>query len=70
MNGDGDNARSAAVVVALDGSHARARPVARRQRSEAGAIGRRVGAQLIADGADEILADARRAQGAVEGIQP
>ena len=69
MNGDGATLELTAVVVALDGSRA-VRGRSRGARSEAGAIGRRVGAQLIADGADEILADARRAQGAVEGIQP
>ena len=58
-----------AVVVALDGSRA-VRGRARGARSEAAVIGRRVGEQLIADGADEILAEARQAQGAVEGIQP
>jgi hydroxymethylbilane synthase len=58
-----------AVVVALDGSRA-VRGQARGPRAEAADLGTRLGAQLIADGADEILADARRAQGAVEGIQP
>ena len=58
-----------AVVVALDGSRA-VRANARGPRSDARGIGARVGAQLIADGADAILAEARHAQGAVEGIQP
>jgi hydroxymethylbilane synthase len=58
-----------AVVVALDGSRA-VRGQAQGPRSSAASLGARVGAQLIADGADGILADARRAQGAVEGIQP
>ncbi len=58
-----------AVVVALDGSRA-VRGQARGPRAEAADLGTRLGAQLIADGADEILADARGAQGAVEGIQP
>jgi hydroxymethylbilane synthase len=58
-----------AVVVALDGSKAvRARE--RGPTAEAAALGARVGAALLADGADEILADARHTQGAVEGIQP
>jgi hydroxymethylbilane synthase len=58
-----------AVVVSLDGSRA-VRGHAMGSRRDAAAIGARVGAQLIADGADEILAAARRAAGAVQGIQP
>jgi len=58
-----------AVVVALDGSRA-VRANARGPRSDARGIGARVGAQLLADGADAILSEARHAQGAVEGIQP
>jgi hydroxymethylbilane synthase len=58
-----------AVVVALDGSRA-VRGQARGPRADAADLGTRLGAQLIADGADEILAEARGAQGAVEGIQP
>jgi hydroxymethylbilane synthase len=47
-----------AAVVSLDGSRAvRARADGRRE--DAAAIGARVGTQLIADGADEILASAR-----------
>ena len=67
--GDGDTLELVAIVVALDGSRA-VRGQAHGSRSDAAAIGKGVGAQLIADGADEILADARHAQGAVEGIQP
>jgi len=66
---DGKTLSLAAVVVALDGSRA-VRGQAHGPRAEAADLGTRLGAQLIADGADEILADARRAQGAVEGIQP
>ncbi len=58
-----------AVVISLDGSRAISGS-ARGSRSEAAAIGARVGAQLIADGAGDILADARHAAGASEGIQP
>jgi hydroxymethylbilane synthase len=58
-----------AVVVALDGSRA-VRANARGPRSDARGIGARVGAQLLADGADAILSEARHTQGAVEGIQP
>ena len=66
---DGETLSLAAVVVALDGSRA-VRGQARGPRAEAADLGTRLGAQLIADGAGEILADAHRAQGAVEGIQP
>jgi hypothetical protein len=33
-------------------------------------LGAELGAKLLADGADEILAEVRRAQAAVGGIQP
>jgi hydroxymethylbilane synthase len=59
----------AAVVVALDGSRA-VRGQVRGSHAEAADLGARLGAQLIADGASEILAEARGKQGAVEGIQP
>jgi hydroxymethylbilane synthase len=66
---DRDRIEMIAVVVALDGSKAvRGRGDA--PCAEAAALGARIGAQLIADGADEILADAARVHGAVEGIQP
>ena len=58
-----------AVVVALDGSRA-LRAQERGPRSDAASLGARVGAQLLAAGAGEILAQATRAHGAVEGIQP
>jgi len=66
---DGDRIELVAVVVALDGSKA-VRANGGASRAEAAALGARLGAQLIADGADEILAEAARAHGAVEGIQP
>ena len=66
---DGDALSLLAVVVALDGSRA-VRGQTHGTRAEAAALGARLGAQLIADGAGEILVDARHAQGAVEGIQP
>jgi hydroxymethylbilane synthase len=66
---DGDALDLIAVVVALDGSRA-VRGQARGSRADAAALGAHVAGQLIADGADEILAEARRVQGAVEGIQP
>jgi len=58
-----------AVVISLDGRRA-VRGTGRGKPSEAAVIGARVGRQLLADGAGEILAEAQRAQGAVEGIQP
>jgi hydroxymethylbilane synthase len=57
----GENLELLATVVAIDGSraiHARARG----PRQEAAAIGSRMGARLLADGADEILAHARISQ--------
>ena len=66
---DRDRIEIVAAVIALDGSKAvRGRGDA--PRSDAAALGARIGAQLIADGADDILAEAARAHGAVEGIQP
>ena len=66
---DGDGLELVAAVVALDGSRA-VRGRERAPRHDAAALGRRVGAQLLRDGADEILAEAAKAQAAVEGIQP
>jgi hydroxymethylbilane synthase len=66
---DGDRLELVAAVVALDGSRAvRERGIG--ARAEAAALGARVGTALLAQGADDILAEARRGQGAVEGIQP
>ncbi|MGE5246433.1 MAG: hydroxymethylbilane synthase [Betaproteobacteria bacterium] len=58
-----------AAVLALDGSRA-VHGEARGPVTDAAGVGARVGAQLIADGAGDILAEVRRAQGAVEGLQP
>jgi hydroxymethylbilane synthase len=66
---EGDMLSLVAVVVALDGSRA-VRAQSRGTRAQAAELGARLGEQLIAEGAGEILADARRVQGAVEGIQP
>jgi hydroxymethylbilane synthase len=66
---DGEAFDLVAVVVALDGSRA-VRGQASGPRSQAAAIGAQVGARLIQEGAGEILADARRAQTAVKGLQP
>lgn len=58
-----------AAVVALDGTRI-VRATARGARTEARDIGTRVAEHLMAEGATEILADARRAEGHVEGLQP
>jgi len=66
---DDDTIELVAAVIALDGSKAiRAQGTA--PRHEATLLGRTVAQDLLSQGADEILADARRVQGAVEGIQP
>jgi hydroxymethylbilane synthase len=65
---DGETSELVAAVVALDGSRA-VRGSARGRRTEARALGARVGAKLIADGADEILADARSQQSTVASRQ-
>jgi hydroxymethylbilane synthase len=67
--GSNDELDLVAVVVSLDGRRAISGR-GRGRRDQAAAIGARVGAQLLADGAGEILADAHRAQGTVQGIQP
>ena len=56
---DGDELELLAAVVSLDGSRA-VRGQARGPRREAAALGARVAAQLLADGADQILLDARQ----------
>lgn len=57
---DADQLEMIAAVIALDGSRI-VRGRARATRSEAAALGARIGAQLLADGAGEILAEAGRA---------
>ena len=64
-----DELELVAVVVSLDGRRA-IHGMGHGRQDEAAAIGARVGAQLLADGAGDILAEAHRAQGAVQGIQP
>jgi hydroxymethylbilane synthase len=66
---DAETISLVAVVVALDGSRA-VRKHGRGPAGDAAALGAAIGAALLADGADEILAEASHAQGAVEGIQP
>ncbi len=64
-----DELELVAVVVSLDGRRA-IHGAGRGRWDEAAALGARVGARLLADGAGDILADAHRAQAAVQGIQP
>ena len=59
---DGDQLEMIAIVAALDGSRV-IRGQARAARGDAVGLGARIGAQLLAEGADEILAEAQRAQG-------
>jgi len=66
---DGDALELVAVVVSLDGGTA-VRGHGRGPRSEAAAIGAQVAAQLLRDGAGDILAEAQRAPVASGGIQP
>lgn len=58
-----------ASVVAPDGSRA-VQAHGRGLVTDAAELGRRVAADLIADGAGDILAEAQRAPGAVQGLQP
>ena len=66
---DGDELELIAAVVALDGSRA-IQAKRRGPRADAEELGRRVAADLLADGADDLLADAQRVPGAVQGLQP
>jgi hydroxymethylbilane synthase len=66
---EGDALELTGVVVALDGSRA-VRATERGTRAAAGDLGGHVAQRLLEQGAGEILEDTRRAQGAVEGIQP
>jgi hydroxymethylbilane synthase len=66
---DGDELELVAAVVALDGSRA-IQAQRRGPRAHPEELGRRVAADLLADGAGDLLADAQRAPGAVQGLQP
>jgi hydroxymethylbilane synthase len=66
---DGDELELVAAVVALDGSRA-IQAQRRGPRADAEELGRRVAADLLADGAGDLLADAQRVPGAVQGLQP
>jgi hydroxymethylbilane synthase len=59
---DAETLKLVAAVVALDGSRA-VRGHARGPRRDAAALGARVAAELLAEGAGDILAEAERAQG-------
>ena len=58
-----------AVVVSLDGARA-VRAEATAAPDDGEALGRRVGEQLLREGAAEILDEVQRAHGAVQGLQP
>jgi hydroxymethylbilane synthase len=57
------------VVVSIDGARA-VQARGRGSRLAAAALGRQIAEELIAKGASEILAEAQRAPGAVQGLQP
>jgi hydroxymethylbilane synthase len=63
-----DEIELVAAVVSLDGGRA-IRGRARGARDDAAALGARVGAELLANGADEILAQAQARQGTIAGRQ-
>jgi len=67
--GADDTLEIAGIVVALDGSEA-VHGRLTGPRAMAAELGRQLGEQLLADGGAEILAGAKRAPGAVGGIQP
>ncbi len=58
-----------AAVVSLDGARA-VQAQGRGRAVEAAELGRRIAAELIARGAADILAEAQRVPGAVQGLQP
>jgi len=66
---DAETLELLAAVAALDGSRI-VRAEARGSRAEAAALGREVAARLTEQGAADILADSRRVQTTVEGLQP
>ncbi len=66
---EGDVLELVAIVVALDGTQAVHGRLCG-PRTAARQLGSRLGAQLIADGAADILAAATREHGAVGGLQP
>lgn len=65
----GDSIHVTGVVISLDGDRV-VRAEAHGSAGDPAAVGAQVAGQLVADGADAILAEARRAESAVEGLQP
>jgi hydroxymethylbilane synthase len=66
---EGDHIDLMAVVIAIDGSRA-VRASGRGLRHEARALGARVAADLVGQGAQDILAQIGGTQAAVDGLQP
>jgi hydroxymethylbilane synthase len=64
-----DELELVAVVLSLDGTRGIS-GMGHGKPADAAAIGASVGAQLLAEGAGDILAEADRSRAAVEGIQP
>jgi hydroxymethylbilane synthase len=64
-----DELELVAAVVSLDGARA-VQAQGRGRAAEAIDLGRRIAAELVARGAADILAEAQRAPGAVQGLQP
>jgi hydroxymethylbilane synthase len=65
----GNSIHVTGVVISLDGQRV-VRADAQGSTGDPAAVGAQVAAHLIADGADAILAEARRAESVVEGLQP
>jgi hydroxymethylbilane synthase len=68
-NAGGDELELLAAVVSLDGARA-VQAHGRGPLTEAADLGRRIAGELVARGAADILAEAQRAPGAVQGLQP
>ncbi len=68
-NAGGDELELVAAVVSLDGARA-VQAHGRAPRAEAADLGRRIAGELVARGAADILAEAQRAPGVVQGLQP
>lgn len=66
---EGADVAVTAVVLSLDGTRA-LRAADRGPATQPAAIGRGVAEQLLTAGADDLLADIRRAHAAVDGLQP
>jgi hydroxymethylbilane synthase len=68
-NAGSDELELVAAVVSLDGARA-VQAHGRGPRAEAADLGRRIAEELVTRGAADILAEAQRAPGAVQGLQP